>query len=100
VIGALKAEGLLEATAVAARKTKSRYDDFIWVGEMIEPRVLELLLAIVLKRPSLILGEVIDDEIEKVMLHLQERDSDFEFRGVRGSLILKWLTRLASKESV
>jgi hypothetical protein len=49
---------------------------------------------------GLILGEVIDDEIEKVMLHLQERDSDFEFRGVRGSLILKWLTRLASKESV
>jgi hypothetical protein len=69
---------------------------FGWVR--CQPRVLELLLAIVLKRPSLILGEVIDDEI--VMLHLQERDSDFEFRGVRGSLILKWLTRLASKESI
>jgi hypothetical protein len=92
VIGRLVAAGVLTTTAkIEPNRKPVRVADALWAGR-IEPRVLELLPALIVKRPALFVdpSELPADLVAAVRM-LRKNVEPPEFRGVPGQKQLRWL---------
>lgn len=91
--------GLLTTNqAVPRHREPLRVDDVLWAGEA-EPRFLELLPALLVKRPSMFVqrGELPED-LRRVVRHLRRNIVPEDFRGIRGEDIYRWLPRVGQKD--
>ena len=82
VLGRLKYEKLLDVEGVQARNYKLHLNDVLWVGENIEPRVLEILPAILIKKPSLIYQAELPEDLKAVKNQIKRKDLIGSFRGI------------------
>ena len=98
VIGRLKAARLL-ATNYEVPDFRGRITvaDALWAGEL-EPRVLELLPALVVKKPSLFVDPTnLPEDLANAVRSLRRNQAPEAFRGIPGSDILKWLPRVGHR---
>jgi hypothetical protein len=65
--------------------------DALWAGE-VEPRILELLPALIIKRPSLFTDPTdLPDDLREVVEQLRRDRTPAAFRGIEGNAIRRWL---------
>ena len=98
VIGRLVYEKLLDAPKVPARNYKLHLKDMLWVGENIEPRVLELLPAILLKAPRIVYSEPLPEDLRRVKNDLVRGNIKGEFRGIVVKSCDQWITQIGRKD--
>src|SRR5262245_31198704 len=68
--------------------------DVLWAGE-VEPRFLELLPAILVKRPSMLAGaRELPGDLRRVARRLRRNAVPEDFRGIPGADIHRWLTQV------
>lgn len=99
VVGKFIAAKLLEHNKVNTYRGPIDLEEVLWVGS-IEPRVLELLPAILLRRPKLIriLGEIPTD-LRGVLIALKKGVATQDFRGVKAIQYTPWVERIGRKQS-
>ena len=91
--------GLLTTNqAVPRHREPLRVDDVLWAGEA-EPRFLELLPALLVKRPSMLVetGDLPDD-LRRVVRRLRRNLVPEDFRGIRGEDIYRRLAGVGQKD--
>ena len=65
-----------------------------WAGE-VEPRILELLPALLIKKPSFFEERTtLPDDLAQVVRALRRGEVPAEFRGIPGADLARWLPRL------
>jgi hypothetical protein len=101
VVGRLVREGLLRANYEAPQNQRPiRIPDALWAGE-VEPRVLELLPSLIVKRPGLFesVAELPEDLAATVQALRRDR-VPADFRGISGRDVHGWLTRVGRRGKV
>jgi hypothetical protein len=74
--------------------------DVLFAGE-VEPRLLELLPALIVKRPAMFLALThLPPDLDEVVKSLKRDLSPADFRGIRGSDIHRWLRRVGHRGKV
>lgn len=101
VIGRYVAAGLLTANyAVETNRRPMRIDDVLWAGEL-EPRMLELLPAMIVKRPSLFVDVTkLPEDLAAAVEALRRNQVPPDFRGLPGKSLYQWLPRVGRKGKV
>jgi len=92
VLGRLTQAGLLSASeAFEPHRNALTISDVLWAGE-VEPRVLEILPALVVKRPALFksIGDLPPD-LAEVVTALRRNEAAPDFRGLPGEAIARWV---------
>jgi hypothetical protein len=99
VMGRFVAEGLL-ATTIEGIPTHDRrvpLDDVLWAGT-VEPRIMELLPAVLVKKPRLLrLPEELPGDVASVMHAIRHGKAAPNFRGVAPDRYLPWVTEVGRK---
>ncbi len=95
VAGRLVFEGLLVANDVTPTRAHPTVVDALWAGEEVEPRILELLPAILLRRPKLFMhfGDLPED-LTQVVQDLRRGRLPEVFRGVQPTKLVYWAEHL------
>jgi len=101
VLGRFVAAGLLATNDQALpHRSAIRVADALWAGE-IEPRILELLPALLLKKPSLFVDRTeLPDDLAQVVRSLRRAEVPSDFRGIPGADLARWLPRLGRSGTV
>lgn len=97
VIGRLVFERLIDAPEVQARNYKLHLEDMLWVGENIEPRVLELLPAILIKAPRIVYKQILPEDLRKIKNDLARGITEGEFRGIPVKNCDQWIPTAGKK---
>jgi hypothetical protein len=98
VMGRFAREGLL-VTNQGYRTHKAALDtsDVLWAGEL-EPRLLELLPALIVKRPALFEStENLPPDLAEVVARLRRDEIPGDFRGIPGRAVHGWLRRVGQR---
>lgn len=92
VLGRFVAAGALSTTEdISPYKGPIKIPDALWAGR-IEPRILELLPALIVKRPSLFLDiEHLPDDLREVVVALRKNQRPNDFRGIPGAAVQRWV---------
>lgn len=101
VIGRFANDGLLIVNYKVPRHVENlQVEDVLWAGQL-EPRLLELLPGLIVKRPSMFrdLSQLPDDLIECVRALRRDREPR-DFRGIPGRDVHRWLTRVGRRGKV
>ncbi len=99
VLGKFVEAGLLEAPGQALEQVEGPVElqDVLWAGEY-EPRLLELLPAVLLKRPGLLSGaDTLPDDLAEVLKAIRFRRQAPSFRGVDAASYLPWVGRVGRR---
>jgi hypothetical protein len=98
VVGRYVAAGLLTTTLdVAPYRRPVEVDDVLWAGSL-EPRILELLPALIVKRPALFVGVArLPDDLAAAVRALRMNREPGEFRGISGAALLRWLPSVGQR---
>jgi hypothetical protein len=98
VIGRLVHAGLLETNhPVLSHNQPIRVEDALWVGK-VEPRVLELLPATLVKVPSMFVDATsLPADLAACVAALRRSVQPPDFRGVPGVKVFHWLLRVGRK---
>jgi hypothetical protein len=98
VIGRYLAAGLLTTTLdVAPHRRPVEVDDVLWAGSL-EPRILELLPALIVKRPALFADVAkLPDDLATAVRSLRMNREPGEFRGIPGADLLRWLPSVGQR---
>ncbi len=97
VIGKFITAGLLEHTKVLPYRGPITLEEVLWVGET-EPRVLELLPAILLRRPTLVrVQNDLPEDLRQVLVALRKGIANTDFRGVPHDKYGAWVERMGRK---
>ncbi|MBW2733338.1 MAG: hypothetical protein JRH20_13190 [Deltaproteobacteria bacterium] len=97
VIGRLIRAGLLSHTHIKPSTQPVSVDDALWVGKW-EPRVLELLPAILLKKPKFFVTRgCLPGDIQAVLDGIRHNKAVDTFRGVPAYLYLRWVPRVGHR---
>jgi hypothetical protein len=101
VVGRLVHEGLLVANHELERNQRPiSVFDALWAGE-VEPRVLELLPALLVKRPALFeAGQPLPEDLSTAVSDLRRDRIPKDFRGIPGADVHRWLSRVGRKGKV
>jgi len=101
VMGRFSREGLLIVNhPLPPNENPVALDDVLWAGE-VEPRLLELLPALVVKRPGLFTGVASPPpDLASVVAELRRDREPPAFRGIPGRDIHRWLTRVGRRGKV
>jgi hypothetical protein len=101
VMGRYVQAGLLQTNEPFAPYRKPlRVADVLWAGE-VEPRMLELLPALLIKKPALFIdAQDIPADLELAVRALRRNRVPEPFRGVDGAALLKWLPLVGHKHKV
>lgn len=98
VVGRLVGLGLL-TTNEDVPATRERIDvaEALWAAE-VEPRVAELLPALLVRRPALFVdARALPDDLADVVGALRRNEVPREFRGLPGAALHRWLASLGRK---
>jgi hypothetical protein len=100
-MGRFVAEGLLTTNqALPENEEPLRVDDVVWAGE-VEPRLLELLPALLVKRPSMfVAAQALPEDLALVVRRLRRNLEPPAFRGIPGPDLYRWLPRVGRKEKL
>lgn len=92
VIGRLVATGALSTTEkITPYKEPVKISDALWAGQ-VEPRILELLPALMVKRPSLFIqGEQLPEDLREAVAALRKDMTPKDFRGIPGPALRRWV---------
>jgi len=98
VIGRLRTARLLETNFdVPAHREPIAVDDALWAGKF-EPRILELLPALIVKKPSLFAATTeLPKDLSDTVRKLRRNEMPDEFRGIPGPDLAKWLPRVGHR---
>lgn len=101
VMGRFVREGLLIVNRPLPENTAAiAVDDVLWAGKL-EPRLLELLPALIVKRPGLFTSvAALPPDLEAVVAELRRDREPPEFRGIPGRDVHRWLTRVGRRGKV
>ncbi|HKO47630.1 MAG TPA: hypothetical protein VJV79_07900 [Polyangiaceae bacterium] len=101
VVGRLIGAGLLSTNdGTIPHRNAIGVADALWAGEL-EPRILELLPALLIKRPSLFEdATVLPDDLAHVVRALRRAEVPPDFRGISGADLARWLPRLGRSGTV
>jgi hypothetical protein len=98
-IGAFVHAKLLSTNAnIEPQKGPVALGDVLWAGKL-EPRLLELLPAVIIKKPSLIQFDdrAVPRDLDEVLDHLRRNETPPEFRGIPGAKLQEWMPRIGHK---
>ena len=98
-MGRFVAEGLLQTNVEGIRPHEKPVplDDALWAGG-VEPRIMELLPAVLVKKPSLLrLPRELPDDVAEVMHAIRHGKAAPSFRGVSPEQYLPWVTVVGRK---
>jgi hypothetical protein len=101
VLGRFVQAGLLTTTAEVKPYTAAvSVHDALWAGEL-EPRILELLPAAIVKRPGLF-EDVHDlpEDLADAVHALRRNQEPAELRGIPGAALLRWLPLLGHRNKL
>lgn len=101
VLGKLRQAGLLHTNfPVPAQRGPLAIEDALWAGEL-EPRVLELLPALIVKKPALFesVGQLPAD-LDAAVRSLRRNETPAPFRGIPGEDLLRWLPSVGHRGKV
>lgn len=99
VIGKLIDMGLIEINmkGITGYRGKINLEDTLWAGQ-IEPRVLELLPALVLKKPGIFRGELaLPPDLEEVTSAIRHNENLVPFRGIPPKNYLQWIPEVGHR---
>ncbi len=98
VMGRLIASKLLYSNeAFKLTYSKIPLRDFLWAGE-IEPRIFEVLPALILKRPSLVEGlENCPTSLRQLLDAIRKGNPTEDFHGIPPKNYLRWITHVGHK---
>ena len=99
VMGRFVEEGLLttQIEGIVPRRQPVWLGDALWAGT-VEPRVMELLPAVLVKKPSLLrLPKELPDDVAEVMHAIRHGKPAPSFRGVPAEQYLPWVTQVGRK---
>jgi hypothetical protein len=99
VMGRLVALGLLDTNIEGIRPHRRRIsvEDACWAG-LVEPRIFELLPALVLKKPGIFRGGPdLPDDLREVVAAARRGECTASFRGVPASDYLRWIPRIGHR---
>lgn len=101
VLGRFVAAGLLGTTESAPAHTDPiSVADALWAGEL-EPRILELLPALLLKRPAFFRdATALPEDLAEVVRALRKNQIPPEFRGIPGSDLVRWVPRVGRRNKL
>lgn len=98
-MGKLVAAKLIETNmeAIVAVRGAVHIDDALWAGT-VEPRIFELLPAIVLKKPSLFEGsDALPEDLAQIVRAIRHGEATEPFRGIPAAGYLPWVARIGHK---
>jgi hypothetical protein len=81
---------------IPAKKGPVALKDVLWAGRL-EPRLLELLPAVMLKKPSMIEHSSVPTDLDRVLDHLRRNETPPDFRGIPGEKLQEWVPRIGHK---
>jgi hypothetical protein len=91
---------LVTNQAVRRYKRPLRVADVLWAGET-EPRFLELIPALLVKRPSMFVDpHDLPDDLSRVVRRLRRNLVPETFRGIPGPDVYRWLPRVGRKDKL
>lgn len=98
VLGRLVGLGYLTTNeAVPKTRRPIDVDDALWAAE-VEPRIAELLPALLVRRPALFVGaRALPDDLAQVVDALRRNEAPSDFRGVPGEKLHRWLSSVGRK---
>jgi radical SAM superfamily enzyme YgiQ (UPF0313 family) len=101
VMGRFAGAGLLVTNRAYERhKNPLAVADVLYVGE-VEPRVLELLPALIVKRPSLFVStDDLPKDLAEAVRRLRHDEVPRDFRGIPGRSLHEWLRRVGHRGKV
>jgi hypothetical protein len=101
VMGRFVREGLLFTNRdVPENRRPVAVEDVLFAGEL-EPRLLELLPALIIKRPAMFRGvEALPPDLAEAVRALRHDAAPPDFRGIPGQDIHGWLRRVGRKGKV
>ena len=98
-MGRFVEEGLLETNieGIVPRRRPVPLGDALWAGT-VEPRIMELLPAVLVKKPSLLrLPRELPEDVVEVMHAIRHGKPAPSFRGVPPEQYLQWVTHVGRK---
>jgi hypothetical protein len=81
---------------VEPRKGPVTLEDVLWAGRL-EPRLLELLPAVMIKKPSMIEYGKVPPDLDRVLDQLRHNQTPRDFRGIPGEKLQEWIPRIGQK---
>ena len=101
VLGRFVAAGLLSTTEqITPHRGAIRVADALWAAEL-EPRIFELLPALLIKKPSFFEDRTnLPEDLAQVVRALRRGEIPSEFRGIPGADLARWLPRLGRSGTV
>lgn len=81
---------------IQAKKGPVALKDVLWAGKW-EPRLLELLPAVMIKKPSMIQFKAVPPDLDKVLHQLRKNETPPDFRGIPGTKLQEWVPRIGHK---
>jgi hypothetical protein len=95
VVGKLKRARLLDAPDVPEYGGPVELEAVLWAGTL-EPRILEVLPALMLRRPKFLRNYGLPDDLEKVLIAIRNGRATEPFRGVAAQNYLRWVNKKTS----
>jgi hypothetical protein len=99
VMGRFVAEGLLATTieGIPLHDKRVPLEEALWAGT-VEPRIMELLPAVLVKKPQLLrLPKELPDDVAAVIYAIRHGKPAPSFRGVAPDRYLPWVTKVGRK---
>jgi hypothetical protein len=97
VLGAFTHAKLLSTNVdVQPKKGPVALKDVLWAGKL-EPRFLELLPAVMIKKPSMIEHDGVPTDLAEVVDQLRRNETPTAFRGIPGEKLQEWVPRIGHK---
>jgi len=98
VLGRFTQAGLLSASeAFEPNRDALTVADVLWAGE-IEPRLLEILPALIVKRPALFTStQDLPTDLAEAVAALRRNQAPSDFRGLPGADIARWVPLIGHK---
>ena len=98
VIGRYVSAGLLTTNVeVAAHREPIEVSDVLWAGRF-APRVVELLPALLVKRPGLFVDPTdLPADLQQAVAALRKNEEPDELRGIPGATLLRWLSSVGQR---